>query len=359
MATGVLHPGWLSLESVGVTNLADAEIPVPTSNGWAMPIPLFAGDQPSALADPRPDAFEKIGVEGPANDLTFLDRIHVVPRRRDLGAVISEQEIEVEVWNARRNRAKILDDITVEGAAGITVVDHLGVPAHFPATQSEVFTVIVDEEGDPQIDNLISWVFLDVSEAGTTLAVLGFRLIPFPYPPNLVSPVSETFGYTTNLIEAAFSGMEQRVQLRVKPTGTIGYSVFLIDRREAQMAAAILFGNQPRAFGVGRWQFKTPLTVGAGVDDLDFYCDTSDIPFDVGGLVMLWVNPFVWEVLTIETIAADHLTTSTPTRNDWNAVETFVLPVVVGRLTEDEGQTWESLMALSQTVAFTIDGFEP
>lgn len=357
MAVGVPMPGALSLDSNGVSHLADVELSLPTDPAFAIPSALLAGADPT-LADPRPDAFEKVGLRAPANDLTFLDRIHVIPRSRDLGAVISAQEIDVEVWNAYRNRAKILDDITVTGPAGITVVDHLGVPAEFPATQSEIFVVQVSEEGDPNIDNVVTWEFLEIVETGTTLEVVGFRLIPFPFAPNMATPIAETFGYRTDVLEA-FSSMEQRVQLRAVPVGSIGYSIFLNQRRDAQMAAAILFGNQTRAYGVARWQFTIGLTTAVAVDDEEIYCPTTDIPFVAGGLVMLWINPYQWEVLTIDSVETDHLVVTSPARNAWPIAGTAVVPMVVGRLGVSEALTWEALFRASQDLTFDVDGFTP
>ena len=357
MAAGVTIPGALNLESNGVSHLSDVVLSLPTDPAFAIPPAVLAAAEPT-LADPRPDAFSKVGVAAPANDLTFLDRIHVIPRRRDLGPVISEQEIEVEVWNAYRNRGKILDEITVEGPAGIEVVDHLGLPAELAATQSEIFVVEVSEEGDPQINNVVTWVFLDVVETGTTLEIVGFRLIPFPFAPNMARPISESFGYLTDVLEA-FSSMEQRVQLRVVPIGSIGYSVFLNERRDAQMAAAILFGNQARAYGVARWSFRVGLTAPVAVEDELIYCPTTDIPFVSGGLIMLWISPYQWEVLTIDSVETDHLVVTSGARKAWTVAATTVVPMVVGRLSNSEALTWEALYRASQDLTFDVDGFTP
>ena len=357
MAVGVSSPAWISLAENGVNLLDDAALPDVSSAAWLM-LPAGAVAAFDSLGEPSPDAYSKVGLWGPTHDLAFLNRIHIVPRSRDLGAVISEQEIEVEVWNAYVNRAKVLDEINVTGPAGISVIDHLGVPADFPATQSEIFVVEVDEEGDPQINNVVTWVFLEVDDEGTTLSVVGFRLIPFPFPPNMETPVEETFGYLTDIM-SSFSGMEQRVQLRAVPVGTLGYSVFLNERRDAQMAAAILFGNQARAFGVGRWQFRTGLTSAVAGDDTELYLTPDDIPFEVGGLVMLWSSPYVWEVLTIESIESDHLVVTSGAQFSWGVAGTAVVPMVVGRLTNDESLTWESLARLSQTLTFDVDRWRP
>lgn len=357
MASGVPAPSALSLQEIGVSQLLEANLPLPTDPAWILVGLSFAGGR-GALADPRPDAYEKSGLPGRTHDLVFHDCIHVFPRRRDLGAVVSEQEIEVEVWNAFLTRARILENITVQGPAGIEVVDHLGLPAHYPASDSQVYAVKVSAEGDPQIDNLVTWVFIGIDESGTGIRILGFRIIPFPFAPNMAQPISETFGYLTDIL-TAFTGMEQRVQLRAVPVGTISYSVFLNEARDAQMAGAILFGNQPRAFGVGRWQFQTPLAVDAIADDLEVYCETSDVPFEVGGLVMLWRDPYHWEIQTIASVEADHLILTTGLQHSWSAGVTSVIPAVVGRLSTDEALTWQSLTAVSQNLTFDIDGFRP
>ena len=357
MATGVPAPSALSLPEIGVQQLQGADLPLPTDPTWTRATLAFVAGR-GALADPRPDAFDKVGLPGRTHDLVFHECIHVIPRRRDLGAVVSEQEIEVEVWNAFLARARILDDITVEGPAGIEVIDHLGLPAHFPASDSQVYTVKAAAEGDPQIDNVVAWVFVGIDESGTGIRILGFRLIPFPFAPNMAQPINETFGYLTDIL-SAYTGMEQRIQLRAVPVGTLSYSVFLNEARDAQMAAAVLFGNQPRAFGVGRWQFRTALGVDALMDDLEVYCETSDIPFEAGGLVMLWRDPYNWEIQTIASVEADHLVLTTGLQHSWSVGVTSVVPAFVGRLSADEALTWQSLAAVSQSLTFDVDGFRP
>jgi hypothetical protein len=172
------------------------------------------------------------------------------------------------------------------------------------------------------------------------------------------SAIEESFGYLTDVL-VAYDGSEQRVQLRAVPVGVVAYSVFLNELRDAQMAGAILFGNQPRAFGVGRWQFQTPLSVSAAEDDTEVYCTTEHIPFIVGGLVMLWTSPYDWEVQTVDSVESDHLVLTSGLQGPWTAPGTVIVPMVVGRLTDDEALSWESLTALSQSLRFSIDGYTP
>lgn len=311
-----------------------------------------------ALADPRPVAMQKDGGVAPAHGLVVLGRVHVIPRRFELGAVVSEQEAEVEVWNAAIDRAQILEEITVDGPTGIEVEDPFGLPAHFPASESQVYLVRALADGDALIDNLVTWVFTGPDPLGTNLRVLGFRLIPFPFPPNWAQPVTETFGFMTDII-VSYRGMEQRIQLRAVPVGTIRYATLLDDLRDAQMANAILFGNQARAFGVGRWQFQTRLLQDANADDHEVFCDTSDIPFELGGMVLLWTDPYHWEVQTIEGVLPDRVILSFGLIQSWTVGPTIVLPIVVGRLSADEGFTWNGLSIGSTSLTFDIDGYRP
>ncbi len=310
------------------------------------------------LADPRPAAFQRSGVIAPVYGLAVLGRVHVIPRRHDLGAVVSEQEAEVEVWNADIQRAQTLEEITVAGPAGIAVMDDLGQPAQFPASASHVYLVKVLSDGDALIDNLVTWVFTGQDPVGTNLRLLGFRLIPFPFPPNWAQPVTETFGFMTDII-VSYRGMEQRIQLRVVPVGTIRFATLLDDLRDAQMAAAILFGNQARAFGVGRWQFQTRLLQSASAGDHDIMCDTSGTPFEPGGMVLLWTDPYRWEVQTIESVLPDRVVLDFGLIRSWTAGQTVVLPIVVGRLSDDEGFIWDGLAIGSTSLTFDIDGFRP
>ena len=337
-------------------NLAEAALDVITARPIHR-VGMSAGTR-MALADPRPVALQKAGGIGPVHGLAVLGRVHVIPRRHDLGAVVSEQEAEVEVWNADIQHGQTLEVITVTGPAGIAVEDDLGQPAHFPASASHTYLVKVLSDGDALIDNLVTWVFTGLDPAGTNLRLLGFRLIPFPFPPNWAQPLTETFGFMTDII-VSYRGMEQRIQLRAVPVGTIRYATLLDDLRDAQMAGAILFGNQARAFGVGRWQFQTRLLQSASAGDHDILCDTSDIPFEPGGMVLLWIDPYHWEVQTIESVLPDRVILDLGLIQSWAAEVTIVLPIVVGRLSDDESLTWDALAIGSTSLTFDIDGFRP
>ena len=102
-----------------------------------------------------------------------------------------------------------------------------------------------------------------------------------------------------------------------------------------------------------------PLVQDAFPDDLEVLCDTAGVPFESGGLALLWADPYRWEVQTIEAVLADRIVLTLGLRNAWAAGATGVLPLVVGRLSPGEALTWESLAIASTALVFDVDGFRP
>jgi len=358
MPAAVLGADPLELESVGSSNLANASIDDYGADPVWRIVPLGSLAAFTEVLPPAPPSTPAIALLVPAHGHAVFGKIHVIPRKKDLGHVGSLQEFSVEVWNAFLERSQVLDTITVAGVGNLTVVDHLGQPAHFPATASELYTIRVKGEGDPVIDSVVTWIFIGLpSEGVTDLIVTGFRMIPFGFEPNRAQDIVESFGYLTDVIES-FDGSEQRVKLRATPVGKVAFSVLLDRLQDVQEANAILFGNQSRPFGVPRWQFSVPLTAPASAGDLELLCSTTSIPFEVGGLCLVWSDSRTLEAHTIAQVLADRLVLSFPLERSWPA-GACVIPLVIGRLSPEEVFAWESLAIGSQDLAFSIDRFRP
>lgn len=360
MADGILVDGFPVLPAAHSANLDEPRDPIG-------PIALIGFGTPLAgtktLADPRPYLFDLDGVLGPIEDLAIVDRIHVIPRRKDFGAVLTDQELEVEVWNAFQARAQILESITVEGPAGIEVDNPHALPTHFPATESKIYVVRVLAEGDPLIDNRVIWEFTGIDPQGTDLTLTGFRLIPWPFEPNFARSLVERYGYLTRVLESR-KGVEQRIQLRELPVGSIEFANLFDDPREAQEANAILYGSQARPIGVPRWQFRTPLEATANADATELLCNPTDLPFHAGGLVFLWRDSRTWEAQRIASVEADRLVLELGLRADWPAAAegvagTWLIPMVFGRLADEVEVVWPNRDLVETELEFSIDAFKP
>jgi hypothetical protein len=364
MPAAIAAPPFLILDNSGTgsIDLTGVTLDAPTSPRWNL-IGMTSALAPPVLADPHPYLFEFDATRGPQHDMACLDRIHVIPRRRDFGAVLTDQELEVEVWNAFMARARILEDLTIEGPAGIEVDNPLGLPTHFPASESKLYTVRALADGDPLIDNLVTWVFVGIPIIGTNLKLTGFRLIPFAFEADFggaqgKAGIEQEYGYLTDVL-TAYDGDEQRIQLREVPIGTIALSAVFTEPQEAQEANAMLYGSQARPFGVPLWQWRTPLISPVVIDDSTVAVDTQYIPFKVGGLVFLWRDSRTWEAQRIESVAPGLITTTLPLRKNWAVPGTWVMPMVFGRLSPDEGFTWHSRDIGGVRLVFQIEGYTP
>jgi hypothetical protein len=349
---GPFRPGPAYISS----NLLEADVDPPTAPSW--PMAREGGwAQLEGIANPTPFWGLFAGGAAGLEDLAIFEKIHVIPREADFGEVLSDQEIEAEVWNAYRSRDQLLTEITVVGPAGISVVDPYGQPVPFPATESRLYRVRALASGDPRIDNLVTWVFAGLDNSGSTLRLLGFRVLPWPFEADLQDPIAMTYGYLTDVISAR-TRKEQRIRLRSLAHGSIGFTTTVLDAREAEYANALLYGGLARPWGVPLWQFRRPLLSSAGAGQKTIPVRTGNNHFlAVDGLVMIWRSPWEWEVQRLAGVDEFSLATSLNLARSWARAGSWVMPMAIGRLSQRESFDWASLIAGSTRLVFQVEGF--
>lgn len=286
-------------------------------------------------------------------EVAWFERIHVLPRLRDLAFLVNEQDITVEVWNAYRAAGKVLTSITVTGAAGVSVESPPTLPLWVPATHSDIYTVVASEQGDPRIDDVVLWTFVGVDVDGTDLRLLGSRLVPLPFMANGEDPMDEGIGYKT-LIHTSRDGTEQRAQTKGRHRATYELSVRCGDEREAQHLNAILYGWQSRVFGVPLWNYAERLASTLNVSGTTVVLPTTGIPWEAGDALYLWRDPWTWEALTVETPGSGQVEVTTGARLTWPA-GTLAMPLAVGRLVDKSAVRWEGRDNASARLRFTMD----
>ncbi len=333
-------------------SLSGAALPAPTSPAWRVLDGAVAGAR--TLVAPTPAAVTRPGPAAPAHGLVWFDRIHVVPRTADLAFVLSEQTLGVEVWNAFMSRARTLSSVGVSGAAGITVDGPPATPADVPASRSTIYTVRVAPDGAATIEDVVTWYFTGVDPAGTDLTLVGVRLQPFPFPPDMGQGIREAIVYLTDVIEA-YDTSEQRVQLRAHARGGMEYVPVFTDPRDAQYANALLQGAQALALGVPLWQYAERLTAAAGVGATTLALDTTDVPWAAGDTVFLSTDPYTWEALTVDSVGAGSIALASPTTKAWAAGATQATILKVGRLGTSQPFDWHSLQYGAARVSFSLE----
>lgn len=316
------------------------------------PVGLGSPALPGVVQLPRPV------VRAPIHDHVWLDRIHVIPRTLDLGAVLSDQLVSVEVWNAFLRRARIVTSVVVTGPAGVELDSPPATPTHFPGSDSRMYIVRILGQGDPRIDNRVTWNFTGIDPSGTDLAILGFRVLPFSVMADGAGRVVERYGYLTDVIVAR-DGTEQRVRLRAVPRGSIEYELTCVDPRDSQLVNALIYGFQSRPCGVPLWHYASRLTAQATAGTVNVPVPTTDVPWAVKSLVFLWRDPMTWEVGRVSAIAPSALTVELALQSTWLATLTWAMPLVIGRLSEEESFQWAALRTGRSRLRFDVDGFLP
>lgn len=266
-------------------------------------------------------------------DGIYFGIIHVVPRVKDLGAVISDTSYLVDVWNADEI-AHLGVSVDVAGTGGVSLGGGVALPAYWPPFGSYPFTVEVSAEGDPIIDATVTWLFPGFE--GTDHRVLGFKLTILPSVPDWeAGEFIERVG-TISSVRPAHGGQEQRRSLSSRTTRELDLTAVSIDPVAAGELIVKLFNGGRFLFGVPYWPDATDLAAAVGPGDTVIPVDTTARIFEPGGLVVLWKNERVLQTLTIAPggVAPSALTTSTAVAGSWSPNDTLVIPVLPARLVE-------------------------
>lgn len=273
-------------------------------------------------------------------DFTFHGVIHVIPRTKTLGAIVSDVLFQIEVWNADDTPHQ-LTGITQEGSDGVSYANGAPVPSYFAPFTSAFYDITVDKDGDPLVDHLLTWIFPGFT--GTDSRLTGFRISIFPVAPQWDQEYLERYGYQTD-VQTKRLGHEQRRLLRALPTRELVYSGFAPDVATAGDLSNKLYAGGQFLFAVPYWPDKSPLTAAASMGNTTIQVDTTTRTFTAGDLVLLWRDERTWEAATIVTVNPTNLVLASGIVRTagWPAASTLVIPLLTAF---PDGMTRESLPA--------------
>lgn len=208
----------------------------------------------------------------------FYYRIHIIPRRLDLGNLTSNQTREVYVWNAflERERLENIDQLQSEG---ILVRAPYPTPTYFGPLEARTYIANITLDGPPVIDAAFIFYF---SSGSSSLRITGRRVVVWPFLPQIEH--RETLEWRTDLLPS-FSH-EQRLALRQAPRQAFSYT-FLLDQHSFSVAKALSSQWAHRVYGVPVWSEMTRvgwLPVGTTILRLD----TRFADYRNNDLVLIW-----------------------------------------------------------------------
>ena len=271
------------------------------------------------------------GSEAPMFGGELFEKIIVVPRKKSVGFVLSTQIFAIEVWNTHLRESKTLASIVIGGVGGLQITGGISAPGVFGPGRGATYTATLGTDGDATIANIAEFIF--DGESGTETVVTGSRLTVFSPEIDWSEPFEETIAYMTNIIPA-YSGHEQRIQLRTIPRFGASFRVLTATNRDTAALDALISGWQARVYGVPWWMDASPLVADAAPGTLTLQVDTTNrASFEAGGLVMLWRDQHTWEALQVFTKSDSQVTLVSETVQSWSAGD-LVVPLKRGRLSD-------------------------
>jgi hypothetical protein len=300
----------------------------------------------------------------------WFENIHVNPQRLDLGNVVSDITVSLELYNAYRVDQRTWVSFVNNAGAGITIANLPSLPTEIPNQSSFIVEVQISSDGPPTINGTLDFVFDVVI---TSVPITGTRIILFGFPPS--TPVTERLSWLTDIMKAS-DGTEQRLSLRANPRQQISYDVLTqrdIDRNQLN---SFLFDWHSRVFGVPLWWDMRAVDQNVLIGDTAIHVVTTQwADFRPGGLAVIMAFD-VDGNMTADTleIVAVNVSPSTVeftsgTANAYAAGHAALIPVVPGvlgagipkqRFPATQQQTTVSFQSLdndSTTIAPDASGF--
>lgn len=260
----------------------------------------------------------------------IFEKIIVVPRVKDVGFILSEQQFPVEVWNSFKRSQKTVTAITVSGGGGLSIVNPYGLPLALGPQGSRVMTGVMPGSGPPSANNVAT--FTVAGATGTEMTVTGTRLLVYAVDIDWTNGFDEALGWLTDVL-AGPDDTEQRVQnIYPDPRFSCKYRSMTMSARESAQLMSKLWGWQTRVFGVPWWKDETELTGDIAAGAMVIPCDTTYRPGLAAGMTMILFRDFnTWEALQIHDVTASTITLEVATLKDWKAGD-LAIPIRLARM---------------------------
>ena len=245
----------------------------------------------------------------------YYNRIHIIPKKIDLGNLLSVQTENISVWNAYLD-AQLLSDIVAENTDGLEMVEPTLTPTSFAALELRNYVLNISTSGSPVIDALYTFNFESESP---TLEVIGRRVVIWHYKPKY--PFKERFEWKTDII-TSFKG-EQRIRLRDSGRQGIAFTS-VISSTDYTKAKALAFQWVHRVFGVPVWiDMRLVGTINAGAMSINV--DTTNADFRADDIILIWSSNDSFEALETTNISASLIDLKSPVINSYS--NAYAIPI--------------------------------
>lgn len=177
--------------------------------------------------------------------------------------------------------------------------------------------------------------------------------VVWPAPPEWSNPVVESLEFLTDVMQASGTGVQQVRSLRLAPRRSFSFSTRDY-ADEIPIVDALLFDLGNSAFQLPIFPDVQWLAAELPAASSAIPCATAGYDFVAGGQAVLWRDATAWEVVTVDSIAAEQIALSAPTVDAWGRGDRLY-PLRRARLTQAPRRSWSSPEIASSDVAITLD----
>lgn len=313
-------------------------LPVGTYSPSELPFEIGGTYEASAVVFPSVD-YE--GAVEPSPGFYWFERVHSNPLRLDLGNILSVLIRTIEIYNAYRRTARILEDAINNADVGVSFVGLPGLPYPIAQQHSLIVTVQISTSGPPEIDGTLDF---DLDSEDLSVPITGTRIVLFPYIPE--ADIRETLEFATD-IQTSTDGTEQRASIRKHPRQRLRFAIKVEEGEERRKLSNLLFGFHSGTFGVPVWFEARYLGANVTAGASSITVSTAYGDFRDGGLAMVWVDSETFDVLEIDSFNATSITFTSPLLNSYVASQALVLPVRTA-ITEMETDRTRAVLSLEE-----------
>ena len=298
---------------------------------WAYPPTHAAGAGDAlfgALTDTQPvdeAATAHTGTALSAFVADYYHRVYVMPKALNLGNVSSASRHEVAVWNAHF-ADNPLASIGQKDTEGLRLTPPKPAPTVYGPLEQRVHNLNVLQNGPPA--QAAEYTFNFATEV-RRLTVSLRRILLFDFAPNWTRPVIERLAWLTDVMTSR-ANVEQRARLRAQPRRSYEYRILTRDNHERMRMHNRLLAWQGRSYALPVWPDATTLTqpLAAGVSQIPVATSGRDYATDGMAVLMRHSKS---EIIEIQALTADGLTTKKPTRSAW-PIGTRLAPIRAARI---------------------------
>lgn len=286
----------------------------------------------------------------------FYNRIHVVPLTIAVGNLVTSQQHGVEVWNAYLDATHTVTAVDAVNASGIVVTAPAAYPMDLAPRQSRNWVLDITTEGSPTIDASFTWQVTGLALPPVT--VTGDRVTPWTLTPDWTNGISESLRWLTDL-QVAIDGSSQRVPLRDTPRREWEFDILASgaadgSRHHRELMESALGAWRGRVWAVPVWADQLLLAAPLAAGATSVPVATAGLDFVDGGLALLYTGPDTYDVLQIDTVAANALNLTRATSRAYPA-GTRLWPMRLARLTDTPRLVRGTANLVRTTVRFRAD----